>query len=95
MIRMNLVSVIPVCYDIQMYIMYYLLETTPTAKVMKEVISKMKRWSPFTQLGVKLYRSYQEMWSESSSPIYKQEVWRDIQEARKNPKMIMKMGSLW
>ena len=92
---MNLVSVIPVCYDIQMYIMYYLLETTPTAKVMKEVISKMKRWSPFTQLGVKLYRSYQEMWAESRSPIYKQEVWQDIQEARRNPKMMMKMGSLW
>ena len=92
---MNIVSVIPVCYDIQMCIMYYLLEATPTAKVMKEEISKMKRWSPFTQLGVKMYRSYQEMWSESRSPIYKQEVWRDIQEARKNPKMRLKMGSLW
>jgi hypothetical protein len=90
---MNLVSLIPVCHDIQMYIMYYVLEATPTARAMKEVISKMKRWSPFTQLGVKLYRSYQEMWSESRSPIYKAEVWRDIQEARISLKMRQKMAA--
>ena len=92
---MNLVSIIPVCEDIQMYIMYYLLEPTSTAVIMKEVISKMKRWSPFIQLGVKLYRSYQEMWAESRSPIYKLEVWQDIQEARKSRKMKMKLGGLW
>ena len=91
---MNIVSMIPVCYDIQMYIMYYLLEPTSTAVIMKEVILKMKRWSPFTQLGVKLYRSYQEMWSESRSPIYKEEEWQEIQEARKSKKMRMKLGGL-
>lgn len=84
---MNTISELPVASELQIMILHYLLEETESSRIMRGAFKTIKRWSPFTYLGVKLYRSMDEMRAESKSKIYPAKVWNELQIARMSPKM--------
>ncbi len=84
---MNTISELPVASELQIMILHYLLEETESSRIMRGAFKTIKRWSPFTYLGVKLYRSMDEMRAESKSNIYPANVWNELQIARMSPTM--------